>query len=113
MFAVNIALGNTVWRLLFKEEEKASDVFTALGNMETFPHAITDDYGQTIAIPFIEIKGRLLEDLDKTKMANVELFLHQQRVQTMAQKAAQSDPGLKASALMNGPSVLAPNFSRQ
>ena len=55
----------------------------------------------------------MFEDLDQSKLANIELFLHQQRVQVAAQKAAQSDPGLKASSLMNGPSVLTPNFQRQ
>ena len=41
-------------------------------------------------------------------MANVELFLHQQRVQVLAQKAAQSDPGLRAASMMNSPRVLDP-----
>jgi hypothetical protein len=50
----------------------------------------------------------MMEDLDKAKLANVELFLHQQRVQAMATKAAQSDPGLRASSMMNGPRVLDP-----
>ncbi len=50
----------------------------------------------------------MFEDLDKAKMANVELFLHQQRTQALATKAAQSDPGLRASSAMAGPRMLDP-----
>lgn len=110
MFAVNIALGNTVWRLLFKDEEKAKTLFE---NFKEMPDEVgliigEDDFGQQCILNRIDIAGVMFEDLDKAKMANVELFLHQQRVQAMAQKAAQSDPGLRANAAMNGPSVLTP-----
>ena len=109
MFAVNIALGNTVWRLLFKDEEKAQAAFIVF-NRKVEPIKVEDDFGQICSVERSSIHGVMFEDLDKAKMANVELFLHQQRVQNMAQKAAQSDPGLRASSMMNGPSVLTPGF---
>lgn len=110
MFAVNIALGNTVWRLLFKDEEKAKTLYEGLSSISSGVETIClkDDFGQICIIKVEAFNGAMFEDLDKAKMANVELFLHQQRVQVMAQKAAQSDPGLRASATMNGPSVLTP-----
>ena len=120
MYAVNIALGTTVWRLLFKTEEKAREAFAFVQNplpstssLKNAAFKVEDDYGQTMGWTEGAIAAMMFEDLDQSKLANIELFLHQQRVQVAAQKAAQSDPGLKASSLMNGPSVLTPNFQRQ
>lgn len=114
MYAVNIALGTTVWRLLFKTEESATKNFNYLATDVGPDLRVEDDFGQIFILGHQSaVMGLMFEDLDQSKLANIELFLHQQRVQVAAQKAAQSDPGLKASALMNGPSVLTPNFSRQ
>ena len=115
MFCVNIALGSTVWRLLYKEEGAALDTYMQLRNVPTSADlgtdlgiTVSDDYGQQLSVVHTSMHGIMFEDLDKAKMANVELFLHQQRVQAMATKAAQSDPGLRASSMMNGPGVLTP-----
>ena len=110
MFCVNIAVGNSCWRLLFRDEEKAKAVFESLKPLPIGTKTINaeDDFGQICTITVESTHGLLFEDLDKAKMANVELFLHQQRVQNMAQKAAQSDPGLRANSLMNGPAMLNP-----
>ena len=107
MFAVNIALGNTVWRLLFKDEEKAQAAFDTF-DKRIMPIRVEDDFGQICSAVHGSIHGVMFEDLDKAKMANVELFLHQQRVQVMATKAAQSDPGLRAASAMQSPRVLNP-----
>jgi hypothetical protein len=110
MFCVNIALGNTCWRLLFKDEEKAKHIFDSLKPLPLSTKTVRaeDDFGQICELTIESIHGLMMEDLDKAKLANVELFLHQQRVQAMATKAAQSDPGLRASSMMNGPRVLDP-----
>lgn len=110
MFCVNIALGNTVWRLLFKDETNAQVAFKDCQRADMDNLTLLDDFGQQcfLALPVV---GAMFEDLDKAKMANIELFLHQQRVQVAAQKAAQADPGLRASTAMGGPAVLTP-FSR-
>ena len=109
MFCVNIALGSTVWRLLFKDAAKAQAAFQLTWNRNVGDiTAIEDDFGQVCNFPAAECIGSMFEDLDKAKMANVELFLHQQRVQVLAQKAAQSDPGLRAASMMNSPRVLDP-----
>ena len=108
MFAVNLAIGNSVWRLLFKDEEKAQAAFELTRNRDGALTFLEDDFGQKCYFPLAELHGSMFEDLDKAKMANVELFLHQQRVQAMAQKAAQSDPGLRANAIMGSPRMLDP-----
>ena len=110
MFCVNIALGNTAWRLLFKEEEKAKAVFDSLKPLPLNTKTIDaeDDFGQVCSITTESVHGLLFEDLDKAKMANVEIFLHQQRVQVMAQKAAEADPALRMSRRGNGIATLDP-----
>ena len=109
MFCVNVAIGNTCWRLLYRDEEKAKAAFKLASNLLfTEIVVLEDDFGQKCALQPSAVHGSMFEDLDKAKMANVELFLHQQRVQAMATKAAQSDPGLRAASLMNGPAVLTP-----
>lgn len=108
MYAVNIALGTTVWRLLFKTEANARAAHGTLCSQPTGNFFLRDDFGQELGTHSAAINGFMFEDLDQSKLANIELFLHQQRVQAAAQKAAQSDPGLRASAAMGGPSVLTP-----
>ena len=112
MFCINVALANTTWRLLFKDETKAieasANLTAAWERNDGALIDINDEFGQTMRLRTNAICGVMTEDLDKAKMANVELFLHQQRVQAMATKAAQSDPGLRASSMMNGPRVLDP-----
>ena len=110
MFCVNIAMGNASWRLLYRDEEKAKAVFDALKPqpLSTKTVRAEDEFGQVCEITIESIHGLMFEDLEKAKMANVELFLHQQRTSAMAQKAAQSDAGLRASSMMNGPRVLDP-----
>jgi len=110
MFCVNIAVGNSCWRLLFRDEEKAKAAFENLTprNLAALTVHVEDDFGQVCNAITTSINAVMFEDLDKAKMANVELFLHQQRVQAMATKAAQSDPGLRANVMMNGPAMLSP-----
>lgn len=110
MFGVNISTGNVVWRLLYRTEEKARAAFENLTphNMAPIHVTVEDDYGQICTMINTAIKGLMFEDFDKAKLANVELFLHQQRTNAMANKAAQTDPALRANALMNGPPVISP-----
>jgi len=108
MFIINVALGNTSWRLLFKEEEKARSAFSFISSEPYDTHVkIEDDFGQTFAGNISGIYGVMFEDMDKTKMAHVEMALHQARTQGLATKMAQHDPALKAQSGMS-PSVLNP-----
>ena len=110
MFALNIALGNTAWRLLFKDEEKAQAAFAAAESarlMKASCDRISDDFGQTFS-GGDGIAGVMFEDMNKTKMAHVEIALHNARTQALVTKTAQADPGLRASSMMNGPSMLDP-----
>ena len=110
MFCLNVALGNTSWRLLFRDVEKAKAAF---GNLT--PHhtdgtvlSVEDDFGQTLTTVVSSIHGLMLEDLDQTKMAHVEMALHQARTQSLATKMAQTDQTLKADSMARGPAIIAP-----
>ena len=106
MFIINVALGNTSWRLLFKDEQRALGAL-ALFNDEDQIVKVFDDFGQSLETKMSRVHGVMLEDMDKTKMAHVEMVLHQARAQNLATKMAQSDPALKTNAGMS-PSVISP-----
>ena len=48
----------------------------------------------------------MIENLDMSQVAHVERSLRQQRMQAKFQKAAESDPEIRAA--MRGPAVLSP-----
>jgi len=106
MFIINVALGNTSWRLLFKDEQGALNAL-ALFNEEDQIVKVSDDFGQSLETKMSRVHGVMLEDMDKTKMAHVEMALHQARTQGLATKMAQHDPALKAQSTMS-PNVLNP-----
>ena len=110
MFCLNIALGNTSWRLLFKEEIMARDALDKLEVSKTSLapcDRVSDDFGQEFS-GGAGIIGLMLEDLDQTKMAHVEMALHQARTQSLATKMAQTDQTLKADSMVRGPAIIAP-----
>ncbi|MFA5897705.1 MAG: hypothetical protein WC829_01200 [Hyphomicrobium sp.] len=108
MFCLNIALGNTSWRLLFKTEDRARLVYEVISNPVIENLILDDDFGQQLCAKVAHIHGFMLEDMDKTKLAHVEMALHQARTQILATKMAQSDQGLRTSSMMQGPAVLNP-----
>ena len=114
MYCLSIALGNTVWALMFNDEEAASKAWAMATPYQPDQNAcyvieITDDYGQTIRVNKNDSKGFMFEDLDKTKLAYIERAIHQQRTQMEAQKRWQADPA--ARAFNAGPAVLTPGMN--
>lgn len=107
MFIINVALGNTSWRLLYKTEDRARLAYELISNPVIENLILDDDFGQQLCAKAAHVYGFMLEDMDKTKMAHVEMALHQARTQGLATKMAQHDPALKAQSTMS-PSVLNP-----
>ena len=93
MFSLSIALGSVQWRLLFKTEEAARNIAEAIQKKSA--SVLADDFGQQIVINANSYHGMLLEDMDKTKLAGVELMLQDARIRAAATKQAQSDQSLK------------------
>jgi hypothetical protein len=61
---------------------------------------ITDDYGQTCAVKLSDIKGLMLEDMDRSQLGDIEMRLHGARTQAKAQTRAQSDPSLRGGGVV-------------
>jgi hypothetical protein len=111
MHIITIAFGNApaMWQFVFKTEEAANVAWT---DLNTFPPEpgnyinITDDFGQSATFELSNICGRMIEDMDKSKLAHIARSLHQQRTQAEFQKAAEADPAIRSA--MRGPAVLSP-----
>jgi hypothetical protein len=100
MYSLTICFGptGTAWAYLFKEEEKASVIYNAYVNnkltndVEDGVLIGADDFGQSFAIPFNDIHGMMLEDLDQIVHARIERSLVDARAQMMFDKRAKTDP---------------------
>lgn len=108
MYALTICFGptGTNWRLLFKTKESLEKQRNEMPVMEQL--FITDDFGQQCTIKTKQIHGTMIEDLDESKVANVEMALHGARTQASAQQRAEADPTLRAARFAQGPAVINP-----
>ena len=93
MFCLNVALGNVSWRLLFKDVDTAKVAFTILDARNGPDIKIEDDFGQTLVAHVDSMHGLMLEDMEATKLAHVEMALHQERTRVLATKMALSCAG--------------------
>jgi hypothetical protein len=109
MFRLNIAMNGVQWPLLFKDKEKVDEAWTLASSFKPdMSISLEDDFGQKFAAPCIMISGVMLEDLDQTKIAHIELSLHHARMQGAAQKAAAADPAIRETMRPQQPSVFVP-----
>lgn len=118
MFAITVSHGVQAWRLLYKTQEKAEAAFkdmeARLGQDKTTEFGVlprttySDDFGQRACLCVAEITGVMLEDLDQSKLGNIEMGLHQQRTQIGFQQRAQSDPILRAANAVRSPAMIDP-----
>jgi len=111
MHSLSIAVGPTVWRLLFKTPEAAAavtDTLTAGLAQDIDLISLADDFGQTMVVAHGSFCGLMLEDLDASKLGNLAFNLHQAHMQVDWQSTARADPKLRAAATMQGPAVINP-----
>lgn len=118
MYSLSIVLGSMSWRLLYTKEENARRDFqlvqSAISRDKTMQFSahdkidLTDDYGQEMTANARSLHGAMLEDLDKTKVGNVEFALHGARANVDAQKRAESDPVLRSSRTMQHAPIISP-----
>jgi len=114
MYALTVFLGPACFQLLYRKEDKAREAkalltpngSTALGSTEWIQ--LIDDFGHEMSLERRTLSGFIYEDMEQTKVAHVERALHQQRLQNLAQKTAESDPGLRAQRMMGNGPVLMP-----
>ena len=108
MYSLTVVFGTptTTWRLLFKNKEGADQANGLLSDHPMQDMRVSDDFGQTVNIRASTIHGRMLENLEESQLAYVEMALHNARVQAKAQTRAGSDPVLRSA--QRGPAVLSP-----
>lgn len=102
-----------MWKLLYRTESDALSAFQRAGMHfapTNSPQAIqlNDDFGQSVVIGRGVAGGVMLEDLDQSKLAHIEMSLHEAKTRAKAQKQAQTDPELRTSQMMQGMPVLSP-----
>jgi len=97
MFSISIVFGPnaTAWRLLYKEEASFENAKTAVQNRAGAHLTLTDDFGQIASINGDEIIATMAEDMDASRLASIELMLHQFRTQKDAERRAQAEPGMR------------------
>jgi len=114
MYQITIAAGQAIWSLLFKTEESATkvwDIYTS--SVEADPEyrnlTLRDDFGQILRVPKLSsIAALMLEDMNCTKRAIIERSLHQARIQTDVQQAAEADATLRQRRMQQGPAIINP-----
>jgi hypothetical protein len=112
MYSLTIAFGETpaMWRLLFKTEEAARAAWTKAADPNHMGFNVTDDYGQTCSVN--RSVGLMLEDLDQSKLAGVEMQMHTWRMQAAAQARGHAEAELRPLRTNpQGPSVLVPGMN--
>lgn len=116
MFSLTIFAGMP-WKLLFSDEARAKEAFEMLTNSPSSAIQFVDDFGSSFcAATPTAVTAVILEDLDKSQMAQVEMGLHQARTQAKAQTMAMADPKLAAAIRAQqmgagGPAVYRPGMS--
>jgi hypothetical protein len=123
MHSLSIVFGptGTTWRLLFKSQDAAERAVTSaqsameVSNAKLVPSnqffVLVDDFGQKAVINIDELHGFMHEDLDQTKLAAIEVSLHNAQAQAQAEQRMRSDPNIMAAARnrgVGGPPILAP-----
>lgn len=116
MFALTIAFGPHSCRLLYKEEQHATAAFTSITQpVDKTQHfhaelrmTLNDDFGQKACFRLDAITGVMLENLDESKIANIEMGLHQKRTQMSFQQRAEADPTIRAARMSGSPPIITP-----
>lgn len=113
MHSLSITFGptGTTWRLLFKSQDSADAAvnFLSIDTGGVLARvSITDDFGQKACFEGRSIHGWMLENLDESKVAMIELNLHNSRTQASMQQRVDADPTLRAAAASRGPGLISP-----
>ena len=110
MYSISVAFGNlpTPWRFLFREKEKAEQYRDFTQNFPTQDLVITDDFGQHAKIRGGSIHAIMVEDLNETQQAAIEMMLHDTRARLKAQQQAKTDPMIKAASMTQQSPMIVP-----
>ena len=117
MFCITVVFGNapTPWALLFKNKDTFDAATAAFKNPAAMTFnpdnfCVSDDFGQTIDVKRSAVHAVMYEDMEQSKIAQIERGLHQTRTQIAAERAGQADPAISGfmRSRTQGPAVLSP-----
>ena len=118
MFTITVVFGNVSAALMYRDRDVAQRSWSALTKnipIDRYPAitsseelTISDEFGRSIYLPTGMLYGAILEDMNSSTEATIEISMHNARTQVKAQKRASSDPELRAAQMGHGPSVLTP-----
>lgn len=106
MHSITVLVGPASLRFMFKSKERTDALRNFRTDHPTQDLIIDDDFGQHAELKAMSIHGIIIEDMDQSKLAGVELMLHNARTQASAQQRAQSDTQLRQTN--RGPAVHTP-----
>ncbi len=112
MYTISLSAGQAMWKLVYKErpEEQIASL-RAFQDQQHFHQqlagqksiTLSDDFGQEATIAAGSLNAVLVEDLDLSQEAMIQLGIHQQITQLKYNQRAQSNPTLKsARTLVSG-----------
>ena len=118
MFAISVSVGVVSWRLLYKDSDNAQKNFKIIRDAiterrtEVFTPAffvdMTDEFGQQFVARVDSINGLVFEDLEKSKLGNIEFSLHSARTQIDYQQRYETDPKIRGGMASRGPGIITP-----
>ena len=105
MHRINIVFGpvGTMFTFLYKTEEGARKALVdgVVVNDES-KFLIADDFGQSGEFARPSIHALMLEDMEQSGAASIEIGLHNARTQAKGNQLAEQDPKLRTAAMMRG-----------
>ena len=110
MFSITVVFGPgpTSWRFLYKSLAGAEKYDAHLTDHPTQDLQIADDFGQKAKIKSTQIHAIMLENMEESKQAGIEVSMHDMRTKATIQARIQSDPAIRAAMQQRGPAVLTP-----
>jgi hypothetical protein len=101
----------TLWALLFEKPELADKALLDLVTVKKENSGVidlADEYGQRAVLEVPEIHGFMLEDMNRSQVANVERQMHHERFIAKVKQQASADPAIRAAHAGQGPAILQP-----
>lgn len=105
MHRITVVFGSSGTQFFYSDRanaERAFDSLEAAKKAQGTTVSIADEYGQRACLDVAAIHGYVLENLEESKLAHIELGLHQARMQAKANEMGRVDPVLRTAAMHQG-----------
>lgn len=118
MFSLTVVFGDgspVLWTMLYQSEDRAKAAYdkvlsskgpSAFGTNQLV--TIDDDFSQSACIDSADIRGFMIEDMDRSQIGQIEKALHDRRAQVKFEALVNSDPGLRQQTRQPSMPILQP-----